>query len=207
MFLFFFNLFIFSFIHYIVQPQKQEPSPSSPRPTSSQTPRNNKRIRLSSSTGGQHDLTLPLNVTYSQLQEAIEKELGVPPKEQKIRFGFPPRVLHPPEAGKEEEPIPVQHGERVMVEVLPPPEPQPKEDWDVPEENKMDVAGAVGGEGKVGDGGAAKDTKTEASPMDGKIFHHHHHCHQHHFPYFAKGEISPTSFPKRLIICGEKKLI
>ena len=44
-----------------------------------------------------------------------------------VRCGFPPRELHPPDDGHEEEPVPLQHGERVMVEHLKPvvPEEQP----------------------------------------------------------------------------------
>lgn len=93
------------------------------------------------------------------------------PKYQKIRYGFPPHVLHPPEEGKEQEPIPVQHGERVIVEVLPPPEPEPQlnENKDIQEENKMDVAGAMGGEVKSSVQETSKENKTDQSPMDGKI--------------------------------------
>ena len=34
------------------------------------------------------------------------------------RYGFPPRELLPPGEGQEEEPVPLQHGDRVMVEHL-----------------------------------------------------------------------------------------
>lgn len=40
------------------------------------------------------------------------------------RYGFPPRELHPPDEGHEEDPVPVQHGDRVMVEHLKPVVPE-----------------------------------------------------------------------------------
>ena len=73
-------------------------------------------------------LTLPLETTFQQLQEAIEKELGIPPTQQKIRFGFPPRELQPPDVGSESEPVPLQHGDRVTVECLKPAQPLPQPD-------------------------------------------------------------------------------
>lgn len=79
-------------------------------------------------------------------------------------------MLNPPEEGKEQDPIPVQHGEKVMVEVLPPPEPepQPNENKDIQEENKMDIAGAMGGESRSNVKETSEDKKTDQSPMDGK---------------------------------------
>lgn len=47
-----------------------------------------------------------------------------------FRYGFPPRELHPPDEGHEEDPVPLQHGDRVMVEHLKPA---------VPEEHPPDV--------------------------------------------------------------------
>lgn len=40
------------------------------------------------------------------------------------RYGFPPRELHPPDEGHEEDPVPLQHGDRVMVEHLKPVVPE-----------------------------------------------------------------------------------
>lgn len=40
------------------------------------------------------------------------------------RYGFPPRELHPPDEGHEEVPVPLQHGDRVMVEHLKPVVPE-----------------------------------------------------------------------------------
>ena len=37
-----------------------------------------------------------------------------------IRYGFPPHELQPPEEGHENDPVPLQHGDRVMVEHLKP---------------------------------------------------------------------------------------
>ncbi|EDO31070.1 predicted protein, partial [Nematostella vectensis] len=110
-------------------PEKGSPPPkqvASPVPekklsTPPLSPRTEKKIRLSSSKGGQATLSLPLDATYRQLQDAIHKELGVQPEHQKIRYGFPPRTLSPPEEGNEGEAVPIQHGDRVMVEVIIPP--------------------------------------------------------------------------------------
>lgn len=79
-------------------------------------------------------------------------------------------MLNPPEEGKEQDPIPIQHGERVMVEALPPPEPEPQPDKknDIQEESKMDVAGAMGGEGMSSVEETSKENRTDQSPMDGK---------------------------------------
>ena len=48
----------------------------------------------------------------------------------RFRYGFPPRELHPPNEGLEEDPLPLQHGDRIMVEHLKP---------SVPEEQTPDV--------------------------------------------------------------------
>jgi deubiquitinating protein VCIP135 len=108
------------------------------------------------------------------LQDAIHKELGIAPADQKIRFGFPPRLLQAPQEGKEQEPIPIQHGDRVRVEVLPPPEPVPQAQADVemPEEKKMDVAGAMGGE-VLEDPEKPLEEKKQDTPMDGELKQKH----------------------------------
>ena len=79
-------------------------------------------------------------------------------------------MLNPPEEGKEEEPIPIQHGDKVMVEVLPPLEPdvQQPADVEMQEEKAMGVAGAVGGEGKDGHEERPEEKKEDTSPMDGQ---------------------------------------
>ncbi|XP_077979065.1 deubiquitinating protein VCPIP1-like [Glandiceps talaboti] len=85
-----------------------------------------KKIRLSTSDGRQLMMSLETAITYKDLQTKIESELHVPTDRQKIKFGFPPKELKPPEDGKEDEPIPLQHGDKVVVEILPDPN-QPKE--------------------------------------------------------------------------------
>ncbi|XP_013409530.1 deubiquitinating protein VCIP135 [Lingula anatina] len=84
----------------------------------SEAQRVEKKIRLTTSDGRQMMLSLPGSITYAALQEKISTELHIPPTSQRIRYGFPPRELHPPEDGKEEEPLPLQHGDRVTVEIL-----------------------------------------------------------------------------------------
>ncbi|CAI9549946.1 unnamed protein product, partial [Staurois parvus] len=44
--------------------------------------------------------------------------LDIPPYLQCIRYGFPPKELLPPKDGFENEPVPLQHGDRVTVEIL-----------------------------------------------------------------------------------------
>ena len=81
-------------------------------------------------------LTLKMDTTFRQLQISIEKELDIAVDKQKIRHGFPPRELHPPECGKEDDPVPLQHGDKVMVEQLLPPEPDPTQDVSMDDEGK-----------------------------------------------------------------------
>ena len=63
-------------------------------------------------------LSLEKETTYAGLQEILAKELSVEPPRQRIKYGFPPKELKPPAEGKEEEPLPLQHGDRITVEVL-----------------------------------------------------------------------------------------
>lgn len=63
--------------------------------------------------------------THSDLQDAIQAELDITKDRQKIRYGFPPRELKPPE--NEQEPLPLTHGDRVSVEELPEPKPEEEE--------------------------------------------------------------------------------
>lgn len=108
-----------------VAPGRSSPSLTASQPNSprEKIARKDKKIRLSTVNGKQVMMTLKLDTTFSQLQESIERELGIPASQQKIRHGFPPRELHPPESGKENDPVPLQHGDKVMVEQLHPPEP------------------------------------------------------------------------------------
>ena len=66
-------------------------------------------------------LSLEKETTYGGLQEILTKELNIDPPRQKIKYGFPPKELKPPEEGKEEEALPLQHGDRITVEILPDP--------------------------------------------------------------------------------------
>ena len=63
-------------------------------------------------------LSLEKETTYAGLQEILAKELSVESPRQRIKYGFPPKELKPPAEGKEEEPLPLQHGDRITVEVL-----------------------------------------------------------------------------------------
>uniref|UniRef100_A0A3Q1I320 Valosin containing protein (p97)/p47 complex interacting protein 1 n=1 Tax=Acanthochromis polyacanthus TaxID=80966 RepID=A0A3Q1I320_9TELE len=53
---------------------------------------------------------------------SITNQFGVPPAQQCIRYGFPPKELIPPKDGEENEPVALQHGDRVTVEILRGPE-------------------------------------------------------------------------------------
>lgn len=57
------------------------------------------------------------------------------------RYGFPPHELHPPVEGHEEDPVPLQHGDRVMVEHLKPVVPE-----EIPPDVVMSEVKAQGGE-------------------------------------------------------------
>ncbi|KAG7488605.1 hypothetical protein MATL_G00035480 [Megalops atlanticus] len=77
-----------------------------------------KKIRVTTNDGRQAMLTLQAETTFSELQRSIAKEFAVPPAQQCIRYGFPPKELLPPKGGQENEPLPLQHGDRVTVEVV-----------------------------------------------------------------------------------------
>ncbi|KAJ8277678.1 hypothetical protein GJAV_G00078500 [Gymnothorax javanicus] len=77
-----------------------------------------KKIRVTTSDGRQAMLTLQADTTFSELQKSIANEFSVPPAQQCIRYGFPPKELLPPKEGQENESLPLQHGDRVTVEVV-----------------------------------------------------------------------------------------
>ena len=87
---------------------------SKPSPPSPSTLNANKRIRVTSSEGKNANLTLTPSATFTDLQIMIEQELGIPPLEQKLRWGFPPKELCPSEDPSS--PLALSHGERVSVE-------------------------------------------------------------------------------------------
>lgn len=95
------------------------PTKSSSSPSSSNK---EKKIRVTTSDGRQAMLTLQAQTTFSELQRSIANQFGVPPPQQCIRYGFPPKELVPPKDGEENEPVALQHGDRVTVEILRGPE-------------------------------------------------------------------------------------
>lgn len=90
------------------------PTKSSFSPTSSKE----KKIRVTTNDGRQAMLTLQAQTTFSELQRSIAHEFSLPPAQQCIRYGFPPKELYPPKDGEENEPVALQHGDRVTVEIL-----------------------------------------------------------------------------------------
>ncbi|XP_039610533.1 deubiquitinating protein VCPIP1 [Polypterus senegalus] len=102
-------------------PSRGTPSstPSTPTKTS-YSPKSNKekKIRVTTNDGRQAMLTLQTETTFYELQRSIAKEFSVLPDMLCIRFGFPPKELLPPAEGMENEPVPLQHGDRVTVEIL-----------------------------------------------------------------------------------------
>lgn len=95
-------------------------APATPTKTSSPTSVSNKekKLRVSTSDGRQATLILQARTTFSELQRSISQQFGVPPPRQCIRHGFPPRELRPPQDGEDNEPVGLQHGDRVTVEIL-----------------------------------------------------------------------------------------
>ena len=67
------------------------------------------------------------------------------------RYGFPPRELHPPDEGHEGDPVPLQHGDRVMVEHLRPVVPE-----EMPPDVVMSEVNVPGGESSASSEAEAK---------------------------------------------------
>uniref|UniRef100_A0A1A8LZT1 ubiquitinyl hydrolase 1 n=1 Tax=Nothobranchius pienaari TaxID=704102 RepID=A0A1A8LZT1_9TELE len=93
-------------------------APATPTKSSSPSSNKEKKIRVTTSDGRQAMLTLPAHTTFSDLQSSIANQFGVLPAQQCIRYGFPPKELGPPKDGEENEPVVLQHGDRVTVEIL-----------------------------------------------------------------------------------------
>ncbi|KPP74545.1 deubiquitinating protein VCIP135-like [Scleropages formosus] len=93
-------------------------TPTKAAATASPKSNKEKKIRVTTDDGRQAMLTLQAETTFSELQGSIAKEFSVPPAQQCIRYGFPPKELLPPKEGQEKEPLPLQHGDRVTVETL-----------------------------------------------------------------------------------------
>ncbi|KAI5092945.1 deubiquitinating protein VCIP135 [Silurus meridionalis] len=112
--------------HQRMQDQIAEPRPASPAPFSSApptptkglTPSGQKKIRVTTSDGRQATLQLQAHNTYAELQEAITEAFNLQPHQQCIRHGFPPRELPPPPPEQQDQPVALQHGDRITVEVL-----------------------------------------------------------------------------------------
>lgn len=64
-------------------------------------------------------LTLDNDVTYAELQTLIYQHVDVPTDRQKIRIGFPPKLLEAPAAGKASTVVPLHHGDKIALEILP----------------------------------------------------------------------------------------
>lgn len=77
-----------------------------------------KKIRITTNDGRQSMVTLKSSTTFYELQESIAREFNIPPYLQCIRYGFPPKELMPPPAGMEKEPVPLQHGDRISIEIV-----------------------------------------------------------------------------------------
>ncbi|XP_025080407.1 deubiquitinating protein VCIP135-like isoform X2 [Pomacea canaliculata] len=96
---------------------KSTPS-ATPPSTPKSTAHGGKTVRVTSSTGQAAMLTLNKELTFWELQQKLEEALGVPPHRQKLRVGFPPRELKAPAAGEEGRFVPINHGDKIVVEVL-----------------------------------------------------------------------------------------
>ena len=68
-----------------LQQVSAQTSPSKTGATQPVVKRSDKKVRLSTSDGKQSMLTLAMNTTFKQLLNLIEKELGIPPQELRIR--------------------------------------------------------------------------------------------------------------------------
>lgn len=71
-----------------VKPQQASPSKTGETQIPSAqavVKRTDKKVRLSTSDGKQSMLTLAMDTTFKELQNLIEKELGIPPQELRIR--------------------------------------------------------------------------------------------------------------------------
>ncbi|XP_030016558.1 deubiquitinating protein VCIP135-like [Sphaeramia orbicularis] len=94
-------------------------APATPTKSSSPSSSNKeKKIRVTTSDGRQAMLTLQAHTTFSELQRSVANQFGVAVAQQCIRYGFPPKELPPPKDGEENEPVALQHGDRVTVEIL-----------------------------------------------------------------------------------------
>ncbi len=107
--------------------RQQDPRPSSPSSSSSSAPptptkvpptSGEKKIRVTTSDGRQAMLTLQPHTTYGELQNSIVQVFNLSPGQLCIRHGFPPRELPPPRPEDQNQPVALQHGDRISVEAL-----------------------------------------------------------------------------------------
>ncbi|XP_033112608.1 deubiquitinating protein VCIP135-like [Anneissia japonica] len=75
------------------------------------------KIRLTSD-GVQTTLTIATTTTFHQFQQHIEDALHIPAPQQRIKYGYPPKEMKPPQEGAEQVPLSLQNGDRVMVEII-----------------------------------------------------------------------------------------
>ncbi|XP_059161948.1 deubiquitinating protein VCPIP1-like isoform X2 [Physella acuta] len=107
---------------------------TNPTSLATESTNSNKRIRLSTSDGKNITLDIPSECSFTELQKLIGIAVDVPPTNQRIRHGFPPRELKPPARAEEDYKVPIQSGDKVMLDIIHPPaesQPQP------PDKNKM----------------------------------------------------------------------
>lgn len=64
-------------------------------------------------------LSVEGQVNFDTLQNMIYKAVKVPPERQRIRIGFPPKELKKPSDSDINEPIPLSHGDKISLEIIP----------------------------------------------------------------------------------------
>ena len=58
-------------------------------------------------------------VTFTELQDIVQEKFQIAPDRQKLRYGFPPKELSQPEGEEVNNPLPLHHGDKIMIEILP----------------------------------------------------------------------------------------
>ena len=81
-----------------------------------------KKVKATTNDGRQAMLTLSSTVTFDSITLQLSRELNVPINRLKIKYGFPPKLLQAPADGKKDAVLPIQHGDRLSVEILPDPD-------------------------------------------------------------------------------------
>ena len=66
----------------------------------------------------QMTLDLPAECKFLELQGLISSATSLPASRLRIRHGFPPKELKPPTSSGEDYRVPVQPGDRIMVDVV-----------------------------------------------------------------------------------------